>query len=198
MKKIIFMLAGLVTAGTLQAGVIVDTLDNTNNISYTFGNASVSDNGGSGIVTLLNTSTDLVDTGMDWQLGGASGGSMNISNYTGAGITPYASVAAGYYNVSIVLYDTLGDYVGELLWIDDTQDTSPQTVVLADLINPSPLSESDVASWAMRIRVNLPHEVANSGFEFTEISVTNIPEPASLVLIGISGCGVFFARRLFM
>ncbi|MDF7799181.1 PEP-CTERM sorting domain-containing protein [Pontiellaceae bacterium B1224] len=198
MKKLIFLLAGLVMAGTLQADVVVDTLDNTNNISYTFGAASVSDNGGNGIVTLQKTSTNYVDTGMDWQLGGAFGGSMDVDVYTSVSITPDAPVNGGYYNVNILLYNTVGNYINELVWISDTQDTEKQTVVLSDLINSSEYSESGVASWAMRIRANLPHEVANSGFGFTEISVNSIPEPAALVLIGIFGCGILFVRRLFM
>ncbi|MDZ8120495.1 hypothetical protein [Pontiella agarivorans] len=198
MKKVIFLLAALLASGTLQAGVIVDSLDNTDNISYTFGAASVSDNGGSGIVTLQKTSTNYVDTGMDWQLGGASGGSMDINAYTSASITPEGPVNGGYYNVNILLYDALGDYIAEQAWITDTQDTETQTVVLADLINASAYAESGVASWALRIRANLPHDVENSGFGFTEIAVNNIPEPVSLALIGIFGGGALFVRRLLM
>lgn len=197
MKKAISLLAGLVVTVSVQASIIVDNLNNTDNISYFFGGALVSDNGGSGIVSLLKTSTNYVDTGMDWQLGGAMGGSMDLDVYTSASITPEVSINGGYYSVNIICYDAQGDYIAEPSWVTDTQNTAEQTVVLADLIDAAGLSDSGVDSWTMRIRSNLPHDVANSGFGFTEIEVNSIPEPAVLTLVGVFGFGVLFVRRLF-
>ncbi|MDF7809341.1 PEP-CTERM sorting domain-containing protein [Pontiellaceae bacterium B12219] len=196
MKKAIFLIAGFAMAGSLQANVIVDHLDNTDNISHSFGGALVSDNGGSGIVTIQKTSTEFEDTGMDWQLGGAAGGSMDVNVYTSTSITPYGPVNNGSYHVSIVLFDSLGDYIAEPEWISHTQDTAKQTLTLTDLIDSAGYSESGVASWTMRIRVNEPTNVMDSGFGFTAIEVNSVPEPATMVSMLLGMGGIVLIRRL--
>ena len=198
MKKSTLLVSILLTAmaGSLTADIIVDSLDNTDNFTGAFGGVTVTDNGGSGIVSIIKTASE-TDSGVTWQLGGGSGGAMSLSEYTDVSITGASAINGGYFSVQIMLFDQADAYIAEPSWITSTQSTTKQSVNLDSFIASAGHSGSNVGSWSLRIRVNDPWTTADSGFEFDEITVTSIPEPGTMfsMLLGLSGIALWRHRR---
>ncbi|HXE52905.1 MAG TPA: PEP-CTERM sorting domain-containing protein, partial [Tepidisphaeraceae bacterium] len=164
---------------------IDDTMDNTNNFHNPFGGEQVTANG-DGTVTILRTQSG-VDAGIDWMPGGAP---IPVSGNENLTVSPVAPVNGGYWVPTIFLVDSNGNH--EESWLGDTQATQPQEVNIPTFAATFGIVPT---SYWLRLRMD-PNLSTNVGFTFTQIDTSSpvqLPEPASLGMLGLGA--VAFVRR---
>ena len=187
-RSYVAVLGAIALAAGMARANITDTMDSTANFDSPFGGETVTANG-DGTVTILRNNAG-VDAGINWQPGGQN---IPIAGNELLTITPVAAVSGGYWVPTILLFDSGGNFLGEKPWLGDTNTTAPQTLNIPDFATSKGVSGA--AQYYLRLRMD-PFNNAGSGFTFTEIDTTAIPEPASVGLIGAGALALLRRPRV--
>ncbi len=187
-------LSALAFSSHANAADFVDTFTDSSNVGSSFSEgSSFGVDVSAGDLTLTRTQTSL-DMGVDWRP--ASTGAFSFSAYSSFRLTATSAINDGYYVVSAVRLDGLGDYINEVVIQGDSNALGTFTYDLSSI-------GGSAEQWYARIRIN-PYAYDDSdsandpAFVFSEFAALSaVPEPATYALLvgGFALSAVTFNRR---
>ena len=184
----IITVSAVVLSPHVNAADFADTFSDASNVGNTFNGLGV--NVSAGDLTLTRTASD-VDMGLDWRPG--STGFFSLSQYSSFSLTATSAVNGGYYVVTAMFFNGIGDYVGESVVQTDSNAPGTYSYDLSSI-------GGGAEQWYARIRVNpYTYSGANPAFvfsEFSAVSAASVPEPSTYaMLVGVLSLGAVTMRR---
>ncbi|MDQ8208048.1 PEP-CTERM sorting domain-containing protein [Coraliomargarita sp. SDUM461003] len=175
------------SAMSLQAASFTDTGADASNFA-SFGNMVSSSDGD--LVSLTRTDSG-GDAGADWYIGASTRLSLfEVDQQNVLNITPSAQIGDGQWQVNILFFDSLGDYINEKNLIAFSNSTAGTSDNIADFAT----SEGIVGAESYYVRFRTQGDV-NSGFSFTEVAAVPEPSQSALMFGGLALVSIFLRRR---
>lgn len=184
-KLALALLTLSVCASVTSAAPYTDNFDNTSNIT-SFGALTTSV---SGNILTASRNAGNVDSGFNWQIGGSGNFSLQAPDQQFIfSLTTVAPINGGFYSISALIFDEVGNYLTELTVQPDTNLTGSFDYNIASISS----AVSGAEQWFPRVRI-LPYESVDAGFEFQNFEA--VPEPSTYALLGLAGlAGAAFLR----
>ncbi len=185
-------MAALGLASTSSAQVI----DNMTDTSYFSGawNGETTTAGPNGVTITRNQAN--TDAGVAWGNVAQDGWFLQLSTENLLTVTPAAAPNntddGGYLVVSILLFDSAGNYLTEKNWLGDGQYTTPQSVDVEQFAIDNGYGATAAQYW-LHIRVD-PYGQAPADYTLSQISAVAVPEPATGLLL-LAGLPILWIAR---